>query len=87
MRPARDTRSTAPSRNRRHCGASWGWARWTSAPCWRRLADTLGTFLHGCEPSSNLVFQKMKGNPIFVLRFLRSLEERRLPKYNAGERR
>ena len=51
------------------------------------VSDALGTFPRVCEPLSDLVFQKTKGNPFFVLEFLRSLQERRLLEYNAGERR
>ena len=46
----------------------------------------LGTFLFKCKPLSDLVFQKMKGNLIFVLGFPGLLSEKGLPEYNIGER-
>ena len=51
------------------------------------VSDALGTFPRVCKPLSDIVFQKTKGNPFFVLEFMRSLHEGRLLKYDAGERR
>ena len=49
------------------------------------LVDTLWTFLLKYKPLTDLMFQKTKGNPVFVLEFLRSLAERGMLEYNAGE--
>jgi hypothetical protein len=51
------------------------------------VSDALGTFPRVCEPLSDIVFQKTKGNPFFVLEFLRSLVEGGLLEYDAGQRR
>ena len=51
------------------------------------VADALRTFPRVCKPLSELVHQKTRGNPFFVLEFLRSLEERRLLEYVFEERR
>ena len=68
---------------RRRRWALRGWTRWASTPYW----DILGTFLLECKLLLDLMFQKMNGNPIFVLEFLRSLVKRGLLEYGAGERR
>jgi predicted ATPase len=39
-----------------------------------------------CEPLSDVVFQKTKGNPFFVLEFLRSLVDRGLLEYSIQKR-
>ena len=51
------------------------------------ISDALGTFPRVCEPLSDILFQKTKGNPFFVLEFMQMLEEERLLEYNTEERR
>ena len=49
------------------------------------LSDALCTFPRFCKSLSDIVFQKTKGNPFFVLEFLKSLVESRLLKYSLRE--
>ncbi|KAL7543351.1 hypothetical protein ACHAXR_012671 [Thalassiosira sp. AJA248-18] len=51
------------------------------------VSDAMGMFPRICEPLSDIVYQKTKGNPFFVLEFLRSLVDGGLLKYNAKKRR
>jgi predicted ATPase len=51
------------------------------------ISDALCVFPRICEPLSDIVFQKTKGNPFFVLAFLRSLADRGLLKYCVNARR
>jgi len=51
------------------------------------ISDALCVFPRISEPLSDIVFQKTKGNPFFVLAFLRSLVERGLLNYNIKLRR
>jgi predicted ATPase len=50
------------------------------------ISDALCVFPRICEPLSDIVFQKTKGNPFFVLEFLRSLVDQGLLEYNADKR-
>jgi predicted ATPase len=50
------------------------------------VSDALCTFPRICEPLSDVVFQKTKGNPFFVLEFLRSLVDRGLLEYSIQKR-
>ena len=50
------------------------------------LSDALCTFPRFCKSLSDVVFQKTKGNPFFVLEFLKSLVESRLLKYSLREK-
>ena len=50
------------------------------------ISDALCTFPRICEPLSDIVYQKTKGNPYFVLEFLRSLVEEGLLEYNAQKK-
>ena len=51
------------------------------------VSDALCVFPRICEPLSDIVFQKTKGNPYFVLAFLRSLVDRGLLNYCVNARR
>ena len=51
------------------------------------VSDALCVFPRICEPVSDIVFQKTKGNPYFVLAFLRSLVDRGLLNYCVNARR
>ena len=51
------------------------------------VSDALCVFPRICEPLSDIVFQKTKGNPYFVLAFLRSLADRGLLNYCVNSRR
>jgi len=51
------------------------------------VSDALCVFPRICEPLSDIVFQKTKGNPYFVLTFLRSLVDRGLLNYCVNARR
>jgi len=51
------------------------------------VSDALCVFPRICEPLSDIVFQKTKGNPYFVVTFLRSLVDRGLLKYCVNARR
>jgi predicted ATPase len=51
------------------------------------VSDALCVFPRICEPLSDIVFQKTKGNPYFVLAFLRSLVDRGLLEYCVNARR
>jgi len=50
------------------------------------VSDATGMFPRLCKPLSNVVFQKTKGNPFFVLEFLRSLVDSRLLKYSLRQK-
>ncbi|KAL9182253.1 hypothetical protein ACHAXT_012905 [Thalassiosira profunda] len=50
------------------------------------ISDALCTFPRVCEPLSDIVYQKTKGNPYFVLEFLRSLVEGGLLTYSAQKK-
>jgi hypothetical protein len=51
------------------------------------VSDALCVFPRICEPLSDIVFQKTKGNPYFVLAFFRSLVDRGLLEYCVNARR
>jgi predicted ATPase len=51
------------------------------------VSDALCVFPRICEPLSDIVFQKTKGNPYFVVAFLRSLVDRGLLNYCVNARR
>jgi predicted ATPase len=51
------------------------------------VSDALCVFPRICEPLSDIAFQKTKGNPYFVLAFLRSLVDRGLLNYCVNARR
>jgi predicted ATPase len=50
------------------------------------VSDALCMFPRICEPLSAIVFQKTKGNPFFVVEFLRSLVDRGLLEYSVDKR-
>jgi predicted ATPase len=50
------------------------------------ISDALCMFPRICEPLSDIVFQKTKGNPFFVLEFLRSLVDKNLLEYSVEKR-
>mmetsp|Transcript_7945 Transcript_7945/g.17919 ORF Transcript_7945/g.17919 Transcript_7945/m.17919 type:complete len:1329 (+) Transcript_7945:91-4077(+) len=51
------------------------------------VSDAMCMFPRTCEPLSDMVFQKTKGNPFFVLAFLRSLVDGGLLEYSIRKRR
>eukprot|EP00584_Thalassiosira_punctigera_P010333 CAMPEP_0172526094 /NCGR_PEP_ID=MMETSP1067-20121228/1094_1 /TAXON_ID=265564 ORGANISM="Thalassiosira punctigera, Strain Tpunct2005C2" /NCGR_SAMPLE_ID=MMETSP1067 /ASSEMBLY_ACC=CAM_ASM_000444 /LENGTH=1314 /DNA_ID=CAMNT_0013309531 /DNA_START=85 /DNA_END=4029 /DNA_ORIENTATION=- len=51
------------------------------------ISDAMCMFPRICENLSDIVFQKTKGNPFFVLEFLRSLVDGALLEYSAKKRR
>jgi len=51
------------------------------------ISDALCMFPRISEPLSDIVFQKTKGNPFFVLAFMRSLVDRGLLEYSISTRR
>jgi predicted ATPase len=51
------------------------------------ISDALCMFPRISEPLSDIVFQKTKGNPFFVLAFMRSLVDRGLLEYSVNSRR
>ena len=51
------------------------------------ISDALCMFPRISEPLSDIIFQKTKGNPFFVLAFMRSLVDRGLLKYSISTRR
>jgi predicted ATPase len=51
------------------------------------ISNALCMFLRISEPLSNIIFQKTKGNPFFVLAFMRSLLDRGLLEYSINTRR
>mmetsp|Transcript_20089 Transcript_20089/g.36649 ORF Transcript_20089/g.36649 Transcript_20089/m.36649 type:complete len:994 (+) Transcript_20089:84-3065(+) len=51
------------------------------------VSDAMGMFPRVCEPFTDIVFQKTKGNPFFVLEFLRSLVDGALLQYSIPSRR
>jgi predicted ATPase len=48
------------------------------------ISDALCIFPCISEPLSDIVYQKTKGNPFFVLAFMKSLVERGLLEYRDG---
>ena len=51
------------------------------------VSDALCIFPRISEPLSDIVYQKTKGNPFFVLAFLKSLVDKRLLEYSIRQRR
>jgi predicted ATPase len=51
------------------------------------ISDALCIFPRISEPLSDIIFQKTKGNPFFVLAFMRSLVDRGLLEYSINSRR
>ena len=51
------------------------------------ISDALCTFPRISMPLSDIVFQKTKGNPFFVMTFMRSLVDKKLLQYSLRERR
>jgi len=51
------------------------------------VSDALCMFPRVSEPLSDIVYQKTKGNPFFVLAFLKSLVDERLLEYSIRQRR
>ena len=51
------------------------------------ISDALCIFPRISEPLSDIIFQKTKGNPFFVLAFIRSLVDRGLLEYSVNSRR
>ena len=51
------------------------------------ISDALCLYPRICKSLSEVVMQKTKGNPFFVLEFIRSLKDRDLLKYNFHQRR
>jgi predicted ATPase len=51
------------------------------------ISDALCVFPRISEPFSDIIYQKTKGNPFFVLAFLKSLVDRGLLEYSVSTRR
>lgn len=51
------------------------------------ISDALGLYPRICRSLSDIVFQKTKGNPFFVLEFMESLRRRGLLQYDSGQKR
>ena len=51
------------------------------------ISDALCLFPRICKSLSEVIFQKTKGNPFFVLEFIQSLRDRGLLKYNPHQKR
>ena len=51
------------------------------------ISDALCLYPRICKSLSDIVFQKTKGNPFFVLEFMQSLKSRGLLQYNALQKR
>ena len=51
------------------------------------ISDALCLYPRICKSLSDVVFQKTKGNPFFVLEFMQSLKSRGLLQYNALQKR
>ena len=51
------------------------------------LSDALCLFPRICKSLSDIVFQKTKGNPFFVLEFMQSLQSRGLLQYDSRQKR
>ncbi|KAL3817371.1 hypothetical protein ACHAXA_005006 [Cyclostephanos tholiformis] len=51
------------------------------------VSDALRIFPRITEPLSDIIYQKTKGNPFFVLTFMRSLADRKLLEYSFSTRR
>ena len=53
----------------------------------KMVSDTLGLYPRICKSLSDIVFQKTKGNPFFVLEFIQSLQSRGLLQYDSCQKR
>ena len=51
------------------------------------ISDALCLYPRVCKSLSDIVFQKTKGNPFFVLEFMQSLESRGLLQYDSSQKR
>eukprot|EP00985_Skeletonema_marinoi_P031289 scaffold37493_cov100-Skeletonema_marinoi.AAC.1 len=51
------------------------------------VSDALGLYPRICKSLSDIVFQKTKGNPFFVLEFIQSLQSRGLLQYDSCQKR
>ena len=51
------------------------------------ISDALCLYPRICKSLSNIVFQKTKGNPYFVLEFMQSLQSRDLIQYDSSQKR
>ena len=51
------------------------------------ISDALCSYPRICKSLSDIVFQKTKGNPFFVLEFMQSLKSRGLLQYNSHQKR
>ena len=51
------------------------------------ISDALCLYPRLCRPLSSIVFHKTKGNPFFVLEFMKSLKDRGLLQYNFHQKR
>ena len=51
------------------------------------ISDALCLYPRICKSLSDIVFQKTKGNPFFVLEFMQSLKSRGLLQYNSHQKR
>lgn len=51
------------------------------------ISDALCLYPRICRSLSDVIFQKTKGNPFFVLEFIQSLRDRGLLKYNPHQKR
>ena len=51
------------------------------------ISDALCLYPRICKSLSDVIFQKTKGNPFFVLEFVQSLRDRGLLKYNPHQKR
>ena len=51
------------------------------------ISDALCLYPRITKPLSDIVFQKTKGNPFFVLEFMQSLQSRGLLQYESGQKR
>ena len=53
----------------------------------KMVSDALGLYPRICKSLSDIVFQKTKGNPFFVLEFIQSLQSRGLLQYDSCQKR
>jgi predicted ATPase len=53
----------------------------------KMVSDALGLYPRICKSLSDMVFQKTKGNPFFVLEFIQSLQSRGLLQYDSCQKR
>ena len=51
------------------------------------ISDALCLYPRICKPLSEILFQKTKGNPFFLLEFMQSLKSRGLLQYNTHQKR